>query len=67
MKDGKTISLEEIQTTSQFEDDTYSEIEYFDSQVMKYNIKKISSDQYSQYNTLDKVFVKRFLSIINNK
>lgn len=67
MKDGQSISLQNTQTIEKYEDDTYIEIEIFDKDVMKYPVKKISSDKYSQYAMLDQRFIDRFISIINNK
>jgi len=67
LKDGKSFSVKDTETTEKYENDTYSEIEAFDQEVMKHDVKKISSDKYSQYAMLDQVYVDRFISIIHNK
>lgn len=67
MKDGKVISLQNTQTIEKYEDDTYLEIEVFDKDVMKYPVKKISSDKYYEYAMLDQRYIDRFILIINNK
>lgn len=67
MKDGTSFDIKDTETTEKYEDDTYSEIEEFDREVMKHDVKKISSDKYSEYAMLDQVYVDRFINIINNK
>lgn len=67
MDDGLKIKLEDTQTTKKFEEDTYSELEYFDQDVMKYKPEKISSTKNSKFAMLDKEYIDRFKRIINNK
>lgn len=67
MNDGKTIKFNDTQTTEQYENDTYSELVVFDNEIMKHDVKKISSDKNSEYAMLDQIYVDRFISIINNK
>lgn len=67
MKDGTSFAMKNTETIEKYENDTYSEIEEFDKEVMKHDIKKVSSDKYSQYAMLDQVYINRFIAIINNK
>lgn len=67
MKDGTSFAMKNTETIEKYEDDTYSEIEEFDKEVMKHNVKKFSSDKYSQYAMLGQVYIDRFIAIINNK
>ena len=67
LKDGKVIALDDNQTLSQYEDETYSELVVFDNQVMKNHVKKISSLDNQEYALYDQEYIDRFLSIIENK
>lgn len=67
MKDGTKIKLEDTQTIKEFEEDSYSEIELFDKDVMKYKPEKISNTKNSKYSLLDQEYIDRFNRIINNK
>lgn len=52
-----------------YENDTYLELEEFDKELMKYDIKKITDDKYANvcHVDLDKIYCDRFIRIINNK
>lgn len=50
-----------------YENDSYLELEDFDNQLMKYDIEKITDNEYAKACDLDKQFCDRFTRIINNK
>lgn len=50
-----------------YDEDTYLELEEFDIKLMNLNIKKISSNDNSEYCDLDQQYCDRFLRIINKK
>lgn len=49
-----------------YEEDTYLELEEFDIELKKYNIKKIINKEYADACELDKVYCDRFNRIISN-
>lgn len=49
-----------------YENDSYLELEEFDNRLMKYNIEKITNDEYASACDLDKQYCDRFIRIINN-
>lgn len=51
---------------AKYENDSYLELEEFDNELKKYNIKKVTNDEYAHLCNLDKEFCDRFLRIINN-
>ncbi len=65
--DQKSISLQDCQTTDEYEKSTYSELVEVDRLIMQNHPEKISSDDYQEYVQLDKEYVDRFLSIIYNQ
>ncbi|MEG0593434.1 MAG: MerR family transcriptional regulator [Coprobacillus sp.] len=67
MKDGEVISLEDCTPSKQYEKLTYSEMVAFDKEVMKYEPKKISSEDNFEYAMIDQIYIDQFISIINNK
>ncbi len=67
MKDNKTIAFSNTQTLSQYEDDTYSEIEYLDKLIMQRSVKKNSSTDGVEHAYLDQYYIDRFIRIIKNK
>ncbi|MEG0275465.1 MAG: MerR family transcriptional regulator [Coprobacillus sp.] len=67
MDDGNKLVFVDCQTTSQYEEQTYSELVELDNQVMKYKPEKISNSDYFQYAMLDQEYIDRFISIINHK
>lgn len=66
MNDGKMISVEDTQTTKEYEEDTYSELVVLDDMIMQYHPQKIADDRFSQYLMMDQVYIDRFLSIVHN-
>lgn len=65
--DQKSISLQDCQTTDEYEKSTYSELVEVDRLIMQNHPEKISSDDYQEYVQLDKEYVDHFLSIIYNQ
>lgn len=68
--DGKvyTLSQPSVNTNSKYsEDKAYIELEDLDKKLVEMKVKKESSDQYYENNTLDQEYRDRFMRIINNK
>ncbi|MDE6024697.1 MAG: MerR family transcriptional regulator [Lachnospiraceae bacterium] len=68
--DGKRIVFcqpEANSDISRYEEDTYLELEEFDEKLMQYGIPKQSDETGYEDCDFDKVYVDRFLRIINNR
>ena len=61
------IKVDDTQTISQYEEDTYSELVELDNLIMKYQPIKVGTTDYSEYLLMDNIYIERFKSIVNNK
>src|SRR3712207_1818793 len=62
----KNKGIDLYQSESEYKE-TYYELEVFDEELMKSNVKKISSLNNLKECKLDKIYVNRFMKIIQNK
>ena len=63
-----TFSVPSVnENIERYRNDTYLELEEFDSKLMEYDIEKVSDNENSKYCILDKVYCNRFVRIVNNK
>ncbi len=67
LKNNKVIKVDDTQTISQYEEDTYSELVELDNLIMKYKPIKVGTTDYSEYLLMDDIYIERFKSIVNNK
>lgn len=67
MQDGKVISIEDTQTISEYEEDTYTELVILDDMIMQYHPLKKGDDRFADYLLMDQIYIDRFLSIVHNQ
>ena len=67
MLDGTKIKIQNTQTISQYEEDSYMEYVILDKLVMEHKPDKIGNTDYSEYLLMDDIYIQRFKDIVNNK
>ncbi len=67
MIDGTKIKIQNTQTISQYEEDSYLEYVILDKLVMEHKPDKIGNTDYSEYLLMDDIYIQRFKDIVNNK
>lgn len=69
LKNGVKVDISQPtpRNEEKYEQHTYLEIEEYDAYLMEHNVKKISSEDHSEYNSLAQEYKDRFLKIVRNK